>query len=305
MERHPTNEMVLVESRAMRDETIERTHVLDKVKALITLPDSFHVTTPMVASYFEVPLSTIESLVHNNRAELEERGYRSLKGLELTEFATPFGGVANLGLSPMARSLALFTRKAVLNVGQLLTKSEVSKQIRTYLLDTEEQQTNSFQIPTSFAEALELAAAQARELEQAQAALEIAAPKAEAHDRLIEHGSDRKVREVAKELGVKEGELRNKLTGDWGWVFVSRADCGALQYNPLAAKIEYFSVRESEVPHNTRENCWHVTLYITPRGREAIRRKLDRENAPQVLPLRAVVPAPSADEVSAMIRRGA
>ncbi|MFC4609752.1 phage antirepressor KilAC domain-containing protein [Streptomyces maoxianensis] len=309
MERQPTNEMILVESRSMRDQTIERTHVLDKVKTLITLPDSFHVTTPMVASYFEVPLSTIDSLVQDNRAELEERGYRVLRGTELTEFATPFGGVANLGLHYNARSLALFPRKAVLNVGQLLTKSEVSKEIRTYLLDVEERQTNAFQIPASFAEALELAAAQARELEQAQAALAEAAPKIEAHDNLIQYGPNRTVGEVAKELSTPErnimvSELRRLIVHEWKWAFVKTRECGSAQYTPYAHKTDYLALGEEKYPHETRPDCWHATMRITPKGREAIRRKLDREKA-QASIAQLAPPAPSADEISTMIRRGA
>ncbi|WP_328981745.1 phage antirepressor KilAC domain-containing protein [Streptomyces mirabilis] len=302
MERHPTNEMVLVESRSMRDQTIDRTDVLDKVKALVTLPDSFHVTTEMVATYFDVPVKTIESVVEDNRTELEERGYRVLRGEELKTFAAPFGGVANLGLSPMARSLALFTRKAVLNVGQLLTKSEVSKQIRTYLLDVEERQTSAFQLPTSFAEALELAAAQARSLEQATAALEIAAPKAEAHDRLIANGNDHILNLVATELRVKVTQLRQQLQ-EWAWIYVRSADCGALQYVPYASKREYFSLKEKEIPHNSRENCWHVTLHVTPKGREAIRRKLAQESLEPAVTAQAQ--KLTDDEVINLFRRGA
>ncbi|MFJ3665043.1 phage antirepressor KilAC domain-containing protein [Streptomyces sp. NPDC090106] len=275
MERHPTNELILTESRTMRTETIERTHVLDKVKTLVTLPDSFHVTTEMVASYFEVPLSTIDSLVSSNFEELSENGRRVLQGPDLREFATPFGGVANLGLHHNARSLAVFSRKAVLNVGQLLTKSEVARQVRTYLLEAEEA--SGPRVPTSFAEALELAASQARMLEQAVAELEAAAPKAEAHDRLIANGSDHILNIVATELRVKVTHLRQQLR-EWGWIYVRSADCGALQYIPYAARREYFSLKEKEIPHNTREGCWHVTLQVTPKGREAIRRKLAQES---------------------------
>ena len=236
-----TNEMALVESRSLRDRTIERTEVLDKVKTLVTLPNGFHVTTPTVASYFEVPVETIKSVVEDHRTELEERGYRVLKGAELTEFASPFGGPANLGLSPMARSLAIFPRKAVLAVGQLLTRCEISKQIRGYLLDAEEAQRatsiSGFQIPSTFAEALELAAAQARELEQAQSALAEAAPKIEAHDNLIEHGANRTVGEVAKELStperkVMECELRRLIVHEWRWAFTKTRECGSVQYAP-------------------------------------------------------------------------
>lgn len=132
-------EIALTESRTLREQYADRTDVLDKVKALAMLPDGTHVTTEAVASYYEVPLTTIESVVEDNREELASNGRRVLKGAELRRFATPFGGVANLGLSPMARQLAVFSRRAVLNVGQLLRDSEVARQVRTYLLDAESE----------------------------------------------------------------------------------------------------------------------------------------------------------------------
>lgn len=125
----------------MRAQTAGRVDVLDKVKALALLPDGTHATTSMVASYYEVPVPTIESVVEDNREELEANGRSVLKGAELREFAAPLGGVANLGLSPKARSLAVFSRRAILNVGQILTGSDVARQVRTYLLEVEETAT--------------------------------------------------------------------------------------------------------------------------------------------------------------------
>lgn len=131
------SEVALTESRSLRAQYADRTDVLDKVKALAMLPDCVHVTTESVASYYEVPVETIKSAVEDNGEELESNGRRVLKGAELREFASPFGGLANLGLSPMARQVAVFSRRAVLNVGQLLRDSEVAQQVRTYLLDAE------------------------------------------------------------------------------------------------------------------------------------------------------------------------
>ncbi|MFJ2568894.1 hypothetical protein ACIOYT_00540 [Streptomyces halstedii] len=158
-------ELVFTESRTMRAQTIGRVDVLEKVKALALLPDGAHATTDMVATYYEVPDSTLRSLIHANRAELEGNGYRSLTGAELAEFASPFGGLANLGLSPKARSLAVFSRRAILNVGMLLTESPVARQVRMYLLEVE-RAPSPFPIPTTFAGALALAAQQAAELEE-------------------------------------------------------------------------------------------------------------------------------------------
>lgn len=135
------NELILTESRTLRAQTIDRTDVLDKVGALALLPDDTHATTDGVAAFYKAPVSTIESLAAANRSELEANGRRVLKGSELRDFATPFGGVANLGLHHNTRSLAVFSRRAILNVGQLLTGSEVAKQVRTYLLEIEESAT--------------------------------------------------------------------------------------------------------------------------------------------------------------------
>lgn len=128
-------ELVLTESRTMRAATVERTDVLTKVKALALLPDDVHATTELVANYFEVSTETIKSLVKDHRSELAENGYQVVGGPELRSLKDL------CGIESHARSLALFTRRAILNVGQLLTGSEVAHQIRQYLLNVEETAT--------------------------------------------------------------------------------------------------------------------------------------------------------------------
>ncbi|MFI8069352.1 restriction endonuclease [Streptomyces sp. NPDC086033] len=125
------NESALLESRTLRDGVLERTDVLDRVKALSLLPDGMHVTTAMVAAYFEVGLTAIRSLVLDHRAELEANGYHTLTGSELSSFKELSG------LQSRTASLALFSRRAVLNVAMLLRDSEVARQVRVYLLDME------------------------------------------------------------------------------------------------------------------------------------------------------------------------
>ena len=125
------NESALLESKTLRDSVLERTDVLDRVKALSLLPDGMHVTTAMVAAYFQVGITAIRSLVLDHRAELEASGYRVLTGSELSSFKELSGIQSHTG------SLALFPRRAVLNVGMLLRDSEVARQVRVYLLDME------------------------------------------------------------------------------------------------------------------------------------------------------------------------
>ncbi|MFD6414184.1 hypothetical protein [Nocardia asteroides] len=127
------SELILTESRTMRAQTIERTDVFDKVKALALLPDGAHATTEIVAGYYEVGVETIKSLVKDHRAELAENGLRVLAGEELRSFKDL------CHIESRARSLAVFSRRAILNVGQLLTESDIARQVRTYLLEVEEQ----------------------------------------------------------------------------------------------------------------------------------------------------------------------
>ncbi|MGW0823841.1 restriction endonuclease [Streptomyces sp. NPDC002845] len=131
------NEAALLESKALRDSVVERTDVLDRVKALSLLPDGMHVTTAMVATYFEVAETVINNLLNRHRQELEVNGLQVLRGPELREFKE-LNLSSYSGSYPQPRSgLALWPRRAVLNVAMLLRDSEVARQVRTYLLDVE------------------------------------------------------------------------------------------------------------------------------------------------------------------------
>lgn len=141
-------EAALVESRAVRAATLDRVDALDKVKALALLPDNLHVTTEMVASYYEVDLEVIKAMIRRHRDELVAAGMQVLRGEALVEFERYFeypsidlagpGGAKGRG---GRRALALFDRRAVLNVGQMLRDSDIAKRVRSYLLDVEERAT--------------------------------------------------------------------------------------------------------------------------------------------------------------------
>ncbi|USK57146.1 hypothetical protein LIS82_12050 [Cytobacillus solani] len=50
-----SNELILVESRTMRDKHVYRDEMLKKVKEVVFLTDDFEVTIQIAASYYEVP----------------------------------------------------------------------------------------------------------------------------------------------------------------------------------------------------------------------------------------------------------
>lgn len=125
------DQTALLESKSLRTSVAAHTEVLDRVKTLSLLPDGMHVTTAMVAAYFQVGINAVRSLVLDHREEIEANGYRVLSGAELSSFKELSG------IQSHTPSLALFSRRAVLNVAMLLRDSEVARQVRTYLLDME------------------------------------------------------------------------------------------------------------------------------------------------------------------------
>ncbi|MGW3647667.1 restriction endonuclease [Streptomyces sp. NPDC000878] len=131
------NEAALLESKALRDSALERTEVLDKVKALSLLPDGMHVTTAMVAMYFEVAERAVNRMAQRHRDELTVNGLRILRGEELAQFKRDTLSLYPESCPQPRSSLALWSRRAVLNAAMLLRDSDVARRVRTYLLDME------------------------------------------------------------------------------------------------------------------------------------------------------------------------
>jgi phage antirepressor YoqD-like protein len=128
-------------------------------------------------------------------------------------------------------------------------------------------------VPQSFAEALELAAAQQREIEAKAKALEAAAPKVEFHDRFMESGGLSSMTDLADMFGTSV----NKFTG---WL----ADLGIFR------KGEYTQFPGRRMPRKQHQDSglfevrierndrgiYYPVAYATPDGlafvREALRR---------------------------------
>ena len=140
------NELMLVESKTMREQMVvsvseERMdEIFNKIKGLVLLPDCTNVTTEMVASYYEVDSALIRYHIKNHKDELDSDGLKVLKGKELKEFKEFLGVSESNLLTPEIKtspSLTLIPRRAIMRLGMIIEKSEVAKQVRTYLLDVE------------------------------------------------------------------------------------------------------------------------------------------------------------------------
>jgi len=135
----------------------------------IKFEGKYRFTKQQVAQYFEVDIRTIERIVENNKAELEHSGYEIYTGIKLKEYKeqiieylriakekkdVPDIDVGNIPdgndnnvvtiiqlfeneIDSLTKSpqLSIFTYKAFLNVGMLLTNSEKAQKLRSSILD--------------------------------------------------------------------------------------------------------------------------------------------------------------------------
>lgn len=128
-------------------------------------------------------------------------------------------------------------------------------------------------VPRSFAEALELAAAQQREIENKQREIEVAAPKVEFHDRFMGSGGLSSMTDLADMFGTSVGKFTGWLVdigmfrkGEYEQFPGRRMPCKRFQDAGL------FDVK---IEHNNK-GIYYPVAYATPDGlvfvREALRR---------------------------------
>jgi len=140
-----TKEIVLTESKTMRDDFVQEESnfdILDKIKAIPYLTKDMVVSVEQVANYYEVTKKAIDTVILRNREELEDDGIMVLKGEELKDFKiklTDLHGEDQLPIGKRTPNLTILTKRAMLRIGMLLTTSMVAKQVRTHLLDCEEE----------------------------------------------------------------------------------------------------------------------------------------------------------------------
>ena len=124
-------EVDLLQKKEVREEYMTRLEVLDSVGELLMLPNTEMATVKQVAEYFGVGIEAIQSLIKDNREELNANGYKVYKKSEILNVLK--GQLENVSVPN--RGMGLFTKRAILNVAMLLRDSEVAKEIRSRLLD--------------------------------------------------------------------------------------------------------------------------------------------------------------------------
>ena len=147
------NEMDFVNNIELRNQYMERTEVLNKVKELFLLPKLQMMTTQQVADYYGVDKPVVDRIVQRNREEIVSDGITSISVSELVEVlheqdvhAKQYRGYKEIELGdgvtmrlPNFGVTNMFPKRAILRIGMLLRDSEVAKEVRTQLLNVFEE----------------------------------------------------------------------------------------------------------------------------------------------------------------------
>ena len=129
----------LTESLHERQNILNNRYVLEQAEQHLELGGTFYdgdivFTKQQVMTMFEISDATIERYLSSYTEELKNNGYKTLRGTELKEFKSlTFGTLINEGTKTTV--LGVFTFRAVLNLGMLLTESESARLLRSRVLD--------------------------------------------------------------------------------------------------------------------------------------------------------------------------
>lgn len=134
-------------TREQREQFANRIEVLEKVKAILAVPQLCMATTEQVADYFAVPVDTIRSVYRRNKEEIDANGAVLLTPSQLEEQklqnalsvqdtkGTKLYCVNDVYFTVNNRGTRFFPPRAILCMAMMLRDSEVAAEIRTQLLN--------------------------------------------------------------------------------------------------------------------------------------------------------------------------
>ena len=108
----------------------------------ILFEGSYRFTKQQIAEFYSVDDSTIKRYIKKYQAELTENGYDVLRAKRLKVFKLTVNRMdvrdidaPNIEIDKKAPSIGIFDFRAFLNIGMLLTESEIAKELRRTILD--------------------------------------------------------------------------------------------------------------------------------------------------------------------------
>ena len=156
---------MITENVDIRNELINRVDVLNKVKRVLTLPQTEVMTMQQVADFYEVPLQTVNMCYQRNKAEIDMDGVKVMTPKTYKEFLnvtrcddknkdflkgtacpiknnyTQLNGRMVVHINDNTdviipnRGVKVFPENAILRTGMLLTESHVALEVRTQLIN--------------------------------------------------------------------------------------------------------------------------------------------------------------------------
>lgn len=108
-----------------------RIKLLNKVKEIITLPNTDYVTVEMASAYYEVCVKDIDSIINNNKEDLSQYGLRLFEHREIMDMV----GAESNNIKISNNGELLITKRALFEIGMLLENSVIAKELRSKLLD--------------------------------------------------------------------------------------------------------------------------------------------------------------------------
>lgn len=115
---------------------MNRVEVLDRVGGLLLLPNTELATTKQVAEFYGVPINTMQSVMKNNREELEANGMKSMSYSELKAvLVKASNGDAFESYSISRRGSTIFSKRTILLVGFMLRDSKIAQEVRNQALN--------------------------------------------------------------------------------------------------------------------------------------------------------------------------
>lgn len=137
--------------------------------------------------------------------------------------------------------------------------------------ELEKKELQNFKVPTTFAEALRLAAEQAEQIEAQQKLIEVQKPKAEFYDEVVDSKDALPMDRVAKTLNSGLG--RNKL-------FAFLREKGVLMKNntPYQKYVDlgWFRCIETKFTKPNGDTCINIKTVVLQRGLDGIRKMLKK-----------------------------
>jgi hypothetical protein len=128
----------LLLSNIDRQNVLNNSIVLENLRTYLGVPglffnEEYKYTKQQISDFYLIDISTIERYLENNEKELKHNGYEVLKGKNLKIFKEQFGHILNL--SSNTAHLGIFNFRSFLNLGMLLSESEIAKALRSKILD--------------------------------------------------------------------------------------------------------------------------------------------------------------------------